>query len=115
VYSIVAVPRPEQVSPVLSAKHAKLAEIDPRNDGQLIWYDAVAPGGKLLGYVNADHWTITIDFSKQLPVVADLFRDDVPRTVLVEAAIEVVDGTRNARGGRTGKPPGATRVPPATP
>ena len=99
IYSIVAVPRPGQVSPVLSAKHAKLSEIDPRNDGQLIWYDAIAPRSRLLGYVNADHWTITIDFDKQLPIVAGLFRDDVPRTALVEAAIEVVDVTRTGKGG----------------
>jgi hypothetical protein len=98
IYSIVAVPRPGHVSPVLSAKHDTLAEIDPRNDGQLIWYDAIAPGGNLLGYVNADHWTITIDFEKQLPIVAPLLRDDVPRTELVEAAIEVVDATRTGRG-----------------
>jgi hypothetical protein len=115
IYSIVAVPRPGHVSPVLAAKHDKLAEIDPRNDGQLIWYDAIAPGGNLLGYVNADHWTITIDFEKQLPVVAPLLRDDVPRTALVEAAIEVVDATRNAGGGRTGKPPAAKGADPAAP
>jgi len=98
VFSIVAVPRPGHVSPVLSTKHATLAEIDPRNDGQLIWYDAIAPRGNLLGYVNADHWTITIDFRKQLPVIADVFRDDVPRTALVEAAIEVVGETLAASG-----------------
>lgn len=54
VFSIVAVPRPGHVSPVLSTKHAKLAEMDPRNDGQLLWYDAIAVRGNLLGYVNAD-------------------------------------------------------------
>jgi len=90
-YSLVAVPRPGSVSPVLAAKYRRLALIDPRNDGQLLWYDAIAPRGNLLGYVNADHWTITIDLRKQLPLMADLFRDQVPRMALVEAAINVVD------------------------
>jgi hypothetical protein len=103
-FSIVAVPRPEHVSPVLSAKHTKLSEVDPRNDGQLIWYDAIAPGGSLLGYVNADHWTIVIDFKKHAPVIAGVFHDDVPRTALVEAAIEVVDATLAASGRRQGNP-----------
>jgi hypothetical protein len=93
VFSIVAVPRPGHVSPVLSTKHDKLAETDPRNDGQLIWYDTIAPRGNLLGYVNADHWTIAIDIRNLVPVIAGVFHDDVPRTALVEAAIEVVDET----------------------
>ncbi len=62
-FSLVAVPRPGNVSPVLSPKYRQLALIDPRNDGQLLWYDVIAPRGNLLGYVNADHWTITIDFN----------------------------------------------------
>ena len=90
-FSLVAVPRPGSVSPLLSVKYRRLAQIDPRNDGQLLWYDAIAPRGNLLGYVNADHWTITIDFRKQWPLMADLVRDQVPRTALVEAALEVVD------------------------
>lgn len=100
VFSLVAVPRPGHISPVLSAKHARLAEMDPRNDGQLLWYDAIAARGSLLGYVNADHWTIAIAFQMQLPGLAGLFHDDVPRTALVEAAIEVVDETLAASGRR---------------
>ena len=93
-FSLVAVPRPEHVSPMLSAMHARLAASDPRNDGQLLWYDAIAPLGSLLCYVNADLWTIAIDFNHQVPLMAGLFRDDVPRSALVEAAIEVVDLAR---------------------
>lgn len=98
-FSMVAVPRAEQVSPALSAAHAKLSDIDPRNDGQLLWYDAVVPGGNLLGYINADHWSVAMDFGSRLPAVAGLFRSDVPRTALVEAAIEVVDRVRASEAG----------------
>ena len=51
------------------------------------------PGSYLLGYANADHWTIAIPVAEELPALAFLFSDGVPRTALVEAAIEVVAGT----------------------
>jgi hypothetical protein len=34
--------------------------------------------------------------SQQLPALAFLFRDDVPRLTLIEAAMEVVDGILRA-------------------
>jgi len=42
--------------------------------------------------VNADHWSLAVSPSHKFPALAGLFRDDVPRTALLEAAIEVVDG-----------------------
>jgi hypothetical protein len=90
IFSIVAVPRADRVSPVLKRTYAKLAAMDPRNDGQLLWYDAVVTHGYLLGYVNADHLAIAIPASQQIPALSFLFKDDVPRTVLVGAAIECV-------------------------
>jgi hypothetical protein len=47
----------------------------------------------LLGYVNADHLAIAVPASQQLPALSFLFKDDIPRTALVRAAIEVVAGT----------------------
>ena len=41
----------------------------------------------------SDHWSIAVGFAKQNPELAGLFRDDAPRTALVEPAIEVVDKT----------------------
>jgi hypothetical protein len=89
-YSIVALPQPAQVSPILSSSHTALARIDPYNDGQLLWSDAVTAPGALLGYVNADHWAIAMRLSHALPLLGPLFRDDVPRAALLRAAIEVV-------------------------
>lgn len=90
IYSIVALPRQGRVSPVLAAGHGLLARIDPSNDGQLLWSDAVAAPGALLGYVDADHWAIAMQLSVALPLLAPLFRDDVPRAALLQSAIEVV-------------------------
>lgn len=53
----------------------------------------MVPGSALLGFVNADHWAMAIPMSKQLPALAALFRDDLPRGALVSAAIAVVDDT----------------------
>lgn len=92
-FSLVGAPRPDRVSPMLRLIHKTLAKRDANNDGQLLASDAVVPGSGLLGYVNADHWAMAIPISKQLPSLAALFRDDVPRSSLVIAAIAVVDET----------------------
>jgi hypothetical protein len=97
VFALVTTPRPDRVSPMLMKAYEELARIEPRNDGQLIWYDQIVPGGSLLGYVNADHWAVAMSMSRALPTFAFLFRDDVPRTALIEAAIETVDGVLGAR------------------
>jgi hypothetical protein len=93
IFSIVAVPGADRVSPILKPTHEKLAAIDPRNDGEILWYDAVVTRGYLLGYVNADHLAIAVPASQQLPALSFLFKDDIPRAALVRAAIEVVAGT----------------------
>ena len=93
VFSLVATPRPDHISPGTLGTYRSLAKIDPRNDGKLLWTDQIVPGGYLLGYANADHWTIAIPVAAELPSLAFLFRDQVPRVALVEAAIEVVAET----------------------
>ena len=94
-FSLVGAPLPDQVSPMLRSSHTRLARHDANNDGQLLARDAVVPGSALLGFVNADHWAMAIPMTRQLPALAALFRDDVPRSALVKAAIEVVDKTLN--------------------
>jgi hypothetical protein len=94
VFSLVATPRPDRLTRVMAPTYRRLARIDPRNDGMLFWYDQIAPGSHLLGYVNADHVAVALSIAQEFPFVGFLFRDvDVPRTLLIEAAIEVVDRT----------------------
>ncbi len=95
-FAIAGAPRPERVSPILEYPHARLSAVDPHNDGQLLWQDAIAPGATLLGYVNADHWGIAMPLSRQFPLFAHLFIDDVPRAALVAAAVQVVTRTLHA-------------------
>jgi hypothetical protein len=93
IFSIVAVPKADRVSPILKQTYEKLAGIDPRNDGLLLWYDTIVTHGYLLGYVNADHLAIAVTPSQQVPALSFLFKADVPRTALVKAAIEVAAET----------------------
>jgi hypothetical protein len=98
VFALVGAPLPDQVSPAMRATYRRLAQVDPRNDGKLLAQDQVVPGGYLLGYANADHWAIAIPVADELPALAFMFRDQVPRSALVRAAIDVVAATLAARG-----------------
>lgn len=100
VYTLVAAPAPGRISPLLQPNYRTLARTDPRNDGQLLWFDQIAPGSRLLGFINADHWAIANPLSKSLPMLAFLFVDDVPRADIVAAAIDVVDATLPSSGPR---------------
>lgn len=93
IFTLVAAPQPDRVSPATRATYNELARIDPRNDGKLLWQDQIAPRSHLLGYVNADHWSIAVPVLKEAPKASFLFRDTAPRTALAEAAIEVVAAT----------------------
>ena len=42
------------------ATYKLLEKIHPLNDGQLLFMDQIIPGSGLLGYVNADHWTVAV-------------------------------------------------------
>jgi hypothetical protein len=66
-----------------------LEKIHPLNDGQLLFVDQLIPGSALLGYVNADHWTVAVPveeiFSDRDPVKK--LEDRNLRDLLFEALI----------------------------
>jgi len=99
IFTLVAAPQPDRVSPATRATYNELAKVDPRNDGKLLWQDQIPPRSHLLGYVNADHWSIAVPVLKEQPMASFLFRDTAPRTALAEAAIEVVAATLAGVGG----------------
>ncbi len=107
VFALVAAPRPDQVSPATRVTYRWLAQIDPRNDGRLLWHDQIPPRSYLLGYANADHSSIAVPLAQALPSLAFLFHDEVPRTALVEAAIDIVAWT--LAGGEGAVPPARPR------
>jgi len=92
-YSVVALPTPERVSRGLKASYHLLSDIDPRNDGNLIYYDQVIPGSTLLGYVNADHWAISTDLGASPYALVRSLADqsDFPREALAEAVLRFVE------------------------
>jgi hypothetical protein len=92
VLGVVATASPNRVSVGSWTTYRKLSEIDPRNDGKILWSDQLVPGGWLLGFVDADHWSIAVPLRDDLPALAFLFHDDIPRPALVEGAIEVAAG-----------------------
>ena len=88
-FSLVAFTHSDAVSGPLQPFAAALAEIDPRNDGQLLFYDQVIPGAMLLGYANADHWAVAVPIEEKRPWLAALVTGHnwFPREVLVEAIV----------------------------
>jgi len=86
-FSVVAFTRSDTVAGPLRPFAAALAEIDPRNDGQLLFYDQVIPGATLLGYANADHWGVAVPIEEKRPMLATFVTGHnwFPRDALVEA------------------------------
>jgi len=86
-FSVVAFTRSDTVARPLRPFATALAEIDPRNDGQLLFYDQVIPGATLLGYANADHWGVAVPIEEKRPMLATFVTGHnwFPRDALVEA------------------------------
>jgi len=91
-FSLVGIVDEAGTSWPLRPRWRRLAEIDPRNDGQVLWTDAVIPGSKLLGYVRADHLAIALPFGRTpnwLGAVLD--HNAFPREVMLEAIVRTVE------------------------
>jgi hypothetical protein len=75
--------------------YQQLAYVDPRNDGQVIFFDAIIPAGTLLGFLRADHWALAMPFSRNLgalPFRATLVDHNAfPREVLLETLVRFVE------------------------
>lgn len=92
-FSLVAFARRGDISTILQSSYDQLALIDPRNDSQVIFYDAIIPGSTLLGFVKADHWAVAMPFSQDAPQLSAVLLDknEFPREVLLEAIIRFVE------------------------
>jgi hypothetical protein len=91
-FSIVSLPKPEQLARGLRISYRKLAKIDPHNDGQVIARDQVIPGSRVLAFVNADHWAVALPLSRLSALLGSTFfaREEFPRDVLLEAILRYV-------------------------
>lgn len=92
-YSLGTFAPPEDISTLLRGSYDELSRIDPRNDGQMLFYDQVIPGGALLGFVRSDHWAVALPFARAHPNLAPglIDRNGFPREVLLEAAVRHVE------------------------
>ncbi len=90
-FSLAAFADRENISTVLQVNYDRLAQIDPRNDSQLIFYDQLIPGSTLLGYVRADHWAVAMPFSQDRFLPALIDKNEFPREVLLESIIRFVE------------------------
>ena len=92
-YSLATFPQPERISSVLKSSYRKLARVDSRNDGQLIFYDQVIPGSHLLAYINADHWALAVPIARTHSTIGAVFvtQNAYPREALVEALLRFIE------------------------
>lgn len=98
-FSVVGFTGKDNTARILRWAWEDLARIDPRNDGQLLFFDQVVPGATLLGYANADHFAIAIPFDEQADLVAStaaLSHAPYPRGVLLEAIVLYVVESLNS-------------------
>jgi hypothetical protein len=98
-YSVVGYAAREQISAMLHSSYDELALIDPRNDSQLLYYDAIVPASTLLGYVNADHWAIAMPVARDSALIAEFAdRNAFPREILLEAILKAIEENLIAAG-----------------
>ena len=92
-YSVVTLPQPERVSLILHGSRNKLAQVDARNDSQVIFYDQIVPGSTLMGYLNADHWAVALPINRTRAGAASIAvtQNAFPREALMEALLRFVE------------------------
>lgn len=91
-YSLVSIAERDQISLLLRPSYDDLSMLDPRNDGQLLFYDQIAPGSTLLGYLNADHWAVAMPIVRDVAAARLLFdRNAFPREILLEAILKQIE------------------------
>jgi hypothetical protein len=92
-YSLAAFAERESISLALRVNYDRLSQMDPRNDGQLLFYDQIIPGGALLGYLNADHWAVAMPLDRMYPVLSFAFADRAafPREMVFEAIVRQIE------------------------
>lgn len=106
-FSLAAFTDRENISRILRPFYDRLAEVDPRNDGQLIFHDALIPGSTLLGFLNGDHWAVAVPFGRGHPTLTGPFvtRNEFPREVLLESVARYVEEALLAAADESGPPP----------
>lgn len=80
------------IARLLRVPYDLLSQVDPRNDGQLLFTDQIVPGSTLLGYANADHWAVAMALEQRRSFWMGHPRRKraFPRALLFEALVRFV-------------------------
>ena len=90
-YSLSAFTTRGQLARALRPSWRVLARGDPRNDGQVTVSESLLPGSTLLGYANADHWSVAIDIEQAIgPLAGRKDATPFPRAALFESIVTTV-------------------------
>ena len=90
---VVTLPDRERISRAVAPTYKKLAKIDARNDGQVIYTDQIIPGSTLVGFLNADHWAVVVPIDRAHNILGSTVvnHNDYPREALLEALLRYVE------------------------
>lgn len=99
-FSVAAYAPADEISSGLKATYRKLARIDHRNDGLMIYRDAIIPDSYLLAFARGDHWAVAMPFTESNAMIRALVadRNRFPRTVLLRSIMIAVQRELDARG-----------------
>jgi len=92
-YSVVTFPEEGRISWGLKNSWLLLGEQDIRNDTQVIVFDQMIPGSKVVAVVNADHWAIAVAVARNHPLLGStvINRNDYPREAFLEALLRYLE------------------------
>lgn len=91
-FSIAALTERDNINAFLKNSYDLLRIYSPRNDGLLLISDQLIPGGTLLGYANADHWSIVLPLEDKNRLISRTIQapEKFPRKVLLHALLAYV-------------------------
>jgi pimeloyl-ACP methyl ester carboxylesterase len=88
-FSLASVTNHDHVNTLLKNGYELLWIYSPRNDGLLLSVDQLVPGGTLLGYANADHWSVALPLENKNYPISETIRAPIkfPRSILLHALL----------------------------
>jgi hypothetical protein len=91
-YSLGTFSTSDRTARALHHTQKQLARVDARNDGQLLAQDEIIPGSVLLGYANADHWSIAVQLEDRFPFLVHRAagRHLFPQQALLDSILRLV-------------------------
>lgn len=86
-FSLVSFTKRENINLLIRNGYDTLAVFNPRNDGLLLSGDQIIPGSLLLGYANADHWSVALPLETSWISNTVQMPKRVPRKILLQAIL----------------------------